>query len=536
MIRQRAITLGQLAVALMAIACGDDEGGGGGGSGAAAGAGGAQAGAGAGNTGGTLAGTGGSAAGGTGGTSGTSGGSSGSGGSAGQMPTGGSAGAAAGTGGSSGGSAAQGGSAGASAGTAGAAAMAGTGGNAGTAGTGTTSCTISATHTVSEAIPTVGIVTFTTDLSAVTAARIEFGLDTSYGMEAPVDLTEPNYRTLLLGMKQRSDYHYRVVASSAAGECASEDYTLTTESLPNSLPDINVTGKGTGFLHSCFFGLMGGGALGAFILDSDGEYVWYGGTGEMGRAEIHPDNKYMYYASVSPQGTGGTMRRIRLDSTDEEDLGSAFSGIHHDFTILEDGTIAFIRRVGSDDWVAEWKDGTTENLFNVTEMFGEGNPHVNSIHYNPGDDSYTLSDRNYNAYVKSTRAGVKQWKLGGSNSSFTGDVTWNVNHGHQMIGDTGILFFNNGNSGASSAIELTLDLDSMVATEVWTYSPNLSSSVLGDVQILENGNRVITFSTSGVIDEVRPSDMSIVQSLEFDAGGAVGYSTKRESLYGPPPR
>ena len=406
---------------------------------------------------------------------------------------------------------------------------------AGAAGTGTTSCTISATHEISSAIGTVGIVTWTTDLPSVTSARIEFGLDTTYGMQAPVDLMEVDYRTLLLGMKPTREYHYRVIAANDSGECASEDDTLTTNALPNSLPDMNVTGTGTGFLHSCFFGLMGGGPRGAFILDADGDYVWYGGTGEMGRAIIHPDNKYMYYASVSPQGTGGTMRRIRLDGTGEEDLGSDFSGIHHDFTILADGTVAFIRRVGADDWVAEWKDGTSQNLFNVTEMFGAGNPHVNSIHYHPEDDSYTLSDRNYNAYVKSTRAGVKQWKLGGSNSSFAGDVTWSVNHGHQMIGDTGILFFNNGSNGQSRAIELTLDLDTMVATEVWDYDPNVSSSVLGDVQILENGNRVITFSTSGVIDEI-DSDKNIVQSIEFDAGGAVGYATKRLSLYGPPPR
>lgn len=396
-------------------------------------------------------------------------------------------------------------------------------------------CEIQATHELSDAIGTVGIVTWSTTLRDVTAARIEFGADTDYGMQAPVDLTQPDHRTLLLGMKPLREYHYRVVATSRAGECASQDYRLTTNALPNGLPSIDVTGTGTGFLHSCFFGLAGGGPRGAFILDADGDYVWYGGTGEMGRALIHPDNQHMYYASVSPQGTGGSMRRIRLDGTREEDMGTAFSGIHHDFTILPDGTIAFIRRVGTSDWVAEWKDGTSQNRFNVSDMFGQGTPHVNSIHYHPEDDSYTLADRNYNAFIKATRAGVKQWKLGGSNSSFSGDVTWNVNHGHQMIESGGILFFNNGNTGRSRAVELSLDLDTMVATEVWSYAPNLLSSVLGDVQILDNGNRVITFSTSGVIDEVRASDQSLVQTLEFAAGGAMGYSRKQRSLYHLPP-
>jgi hypothetical protein len=414
---------------------------------------------------------------------------------------------------------------------------AGTAGDAGTGGTGNPiACTITATHELSAQIGTVGIVTWSADLPNITSARIEFGPDTGYGMHAPVDLSEPDYRTLLLGMKPTRQYHYRVVASNSSGDCASEDYTLTTNALRNGLPNLNITGKGSpGFLHTCFFGLVGSATRGAFILDADGDYVWHGGTGEMGRAEIHPDNKYMYYASVSPQGSGGTMRRIRLDGTGEEDLGAAFSGIHHDFTILDDGTVAFIRRVGTADWVAEWKDGVTQNMFNATQMFGPGNAHVNSIHYHPEDNSYTLSDRNYNAYVKSSRGGVRAWKLGGDNSSFTGDVVWSVNHGHAMIGSTGILLFNNGTGSHSRAIELSLDLDTMVAREVWSYAPDLTSNVLGDVQILDNGNRVITFSTAGVIDEIRTSDKSIVQSIEFDSGGAVGYSTKRVSLYGPLP-
>ena len=53
-------------------------------------------------------------------------------------------------------------------------------------------------------IPTVGIVTFTTTIAGLTAAQIDFGLTTAYGMTAPVDLTPTSYRTLLLGMKAES--------------------------------------------------------------------------------------------------------------------------------------------------------------------------------------------------------------------------------------------------------------------------------------------------------------------------------------------
>ena len=415
-----------------------------------------------------------------------------------------------------------------------------TGGN-----TAATNCTITPTATISTKIGTVGIVTFTTDLSNPTSAHIDFGLDTNYGLQAPVDLAATSYRTLLLGMKQSKTYHYRIVVANTSGQCTGSDSTIVTKTLPNGLPTITVSAtSGTtagGYVNSCFFQGMGGGSsTGAFILDADGEYVWVYGSGEMGRAEMSYDGKYMYYASVNAQeAQTSAMHRVTMDGLTEENLSAVVTGMHHDFTTaLPDGTIGFIRRVGSDDWVSEWKEGTVTDKFDVTTMFAATGvqPHANSIHYHADDDSYTVSDRDFNAYIKASRSGTKAWKLGGTGSSFTGDVTWSVNHGHQWTGPNRILFFNNGNSGSSHAIELSLDLTGMKATKVWDYSSGtLASSVLGDVQILGNGNRLITFSTAGVIHEIDGTSKALIQSMSFGSGGALGYAVKRASLYGPPP-
>ena len=87
-----------------------------------------------------------------------------------------------------------------------------------TGGGGAGGCTITATSTLGT-IPTVGIVTFTTSATGVTAAEIRFGLlSTGPTMTAPVDLTQASYRTLLLGMKGSSDYVYRIVVTSSAGD------------------------------------------------------------------------------------------------------------------------------------------------------------------------------------------------------------------------------------------------------------------------------------------------------------------------------
>jgi hypothetical protein len=105
----------------------------------------------------------------------------------------------------------------------------------GVAGTGSGSCIAGVTHALSAAIPTVGIVEWSAGAETPEQARIEYGLDTSYGLSAPVDLTEPNYRTLLLGMKTSSTYHFRIVANVGGRDCTSGDFTLTTGPGPTGL-------------------------------------------------------------------------------------------------------------------------------------------------------------------------------------------------------------------------------------------------------------------------------------------------------------
>jgi hypothetical protein len=58
---------------------------------------------------------------------------------------------------------------------------------------------------------------------------------------------------------------------------------------------------------------------------------------------------------------------------------------------------------------------------------------------------------------------------------------------------------------------------------------------MGDVQRLPNGNTLVTYSYQGLIHEVSPEG-ALLQQLSWGIGGAVGYSMKRASLYGPPPK
>src|SRR4051794_36265418 len=124
----------------------------------------------------------------------------------------------------------------------------GSSGGSGTTGTaGTVACSFTVSSELSAKIPTVGIVTWSTTLDGVQSARIDFGLAPSYGMTAPVDLSQAGYptlptlRTLLLGMKTSRLYHFRIAAVSAAGECRSDDYTIMTGPVANGLQSPTVT-------------------------------------------------------------------------------------------------------------------------------------------------------------------------------------------------------------------------------------------------------------------------------------------------------
>jgi hypothetical protein len=84
-----------------------------------------------------------------------------------------------------------------------------------------------------EAPGTVGIVTWSLRDVVPDRAEISFGLDTNYGMSAPVDLNEPDFRTLLLGMKPDRTYHFQVVATKGDQQYRSADYTVETGPVTN---------------------------------------------------------------------------------------------------------------------------------------------------------------------------------------------------------------------------------------------------------------------------------------------------------------
>jgi hypothetical protein len=405
--------------------------------------------------------------------------------------------------------------------------------------------------TTSAKIATVGIVEFSTDLAGLSAAQIEFGPDTNYGMVAPVDLTAANHRTLLLGMKQRKTYHFRVVATGSSGQCQSMDQTVMTGSLPNGFPTISVETKTQnkaelygGFLLTGAY-VQGGGGSGspAYIVDQDGDVVWaYNIGSDVTGAHMSIDGKYMWINSAQVPEGKTNVHRVSMDGTMDEDLSTQFKGLSHTLQVLPDESVAFFAYSsnGCDDVKLRHPDGMVDTLYNSGTATGVKMCHCNAVAYSEADKSLVVSELNSNKLFK-VKIEDKSlvWVLGGTApNDFTGDgSTWTRQHGVHVLAADKLVFFNNGalGGGGSVAIELLLDLGAKTAKKAWTYqaSPGIANDIMGDVQRLKNGNTIIAYSTKGALHEVN-AQSTLLQSWSWPIGGAFGYISKRKSLYGPP--
>ena len=449
----------------------------------------------------------------------------------------------------------------------------GTGGGVGGASaTNPGECSMTVTSkTTSPQMATVGVIEWSTTLPSPSKAQIVYSLDNagsgvlSRGGTAPVDLSKPGYRTLLLGLKPSSTYTFHVEATAADGAtCKSADATLTTGTLSGA-PTITRTAakpsaQAVGFVISSG-GVNHSGGSGinqAFIIDADGVVVWTAAApSQSSRARLDYEGNNLWMMALNVGNGAGEMRYVSMDGATKQNNVTGLSKAHHDFTVRKGGVVATMSwaATGSDpesDLLERSPDGKVTTVFRIGANLYKGGPglmggstvgyHCNSLLYHEADDTYTIGDRNPSAFVRVSRAGKPVWQFGGDCSGAPAPKcvsgTWSTNHGHQVLDNGNFLFFNNGayrSTTPSAVLEYSMSTSAtMQASLVKSYSSasKSHSDSLGDVQRLPNGNTLVVFSNDGLIEEV-DSSWTVVQTLE---ASSFGYADWRETLYGPPPR
>lgn len=382
---------------------------------------------------------------------------------------------------------------------------------------------------------TVGIVTWSLDKTGLTEAHIDFGLDTGYGMTAPVDLQEADYRTLLLGMKPDSTYHFRVVATDGSQSYTSDDQTVTTGPDNSSINISNFTVRDAaqvekGFMVSSFW--QGSGSTVPFIMDSDGDIVWWytrassESNDGVSRARMSADSKNIWLANETL--SGAPLRRISMDTLDVQTYNNATCS--HDIAAVSGDTMAYLDygESGCNSIFEINNAGDIKEIFEadgvVSNSGGLLGCHANSVRYSMAEDVYVYSDWQSDVFVVD-RSGAVQWKLSdkvsGGNSSWGG-----AQHGTQLLDNSLLIFANSGAGNGSAAIEFGLD-----GSVMRTFNSAGSTMNFGDVQRLPNGNTLIDYANASVVQEVNANDEVV---LEFRASGSFGYIEFRQSLYGLP--
>jgi hypothetical protein len=153
--------------------------------------------------------------------------------------------------------------------------------------------------------------------------------------------------------------------------------------------------------------------------------------------------------------------------------------------------------------------------------------HSNAV-VKDNDGNYLLSLRHQNQIIKvNGTTGAIMWRFGGNYNQFTflnDTIPFYGQHGLRVLDNGNIVMFDNGNHTVphgARALEYQLDENNLTAQLIWsyTYDSAMYSNAMGNVQYLENLNRVIDYgdpnTARNVCFNVVRQDKSKVFELSF---------------------
>ncbi len=427
---------------------------------------------------------------------------------------------------------------------------------------------VNAEVVLSEVIPTVATVTWELSSDDVTAARVGFAALGSEPRTVTAAVADDGTaRAVVLGMKPLTAYTL-TPAEDHGGEWSSSDpLELETGGLPSSLPGLTLhdhdpARASGGFLVTSLITRDGAAA----ILDGDGDVVWAHQPDLdwevvfVSRAHYTPGADHVTYLArdrsvQDDTNEERTLVRVSLDGTVEEHLGA--DDVHHDYLPLPEGGFAALKRdyrmfegeaVKSDSIVEIAPDGTETAVWSAWDHFtydpdfevdsDESWCHANALDLDAGTGVYHVSLRNFAAIVEVDRATGEMVRVVGgpfsdvSLADGSADLfAWQ----HQFdVLDGGVLIFDNGTPEVRDSRAIEYAVDGGAAEAVWEFhaDPPLFTPALGDVERLDDGNTLVSWSSSGQIDEVT-ADGDVVWRLRTQMAAGFGFTTWLETLDAP---
>ncbi|NOY25801.1 MAG: hypothetical protein GXP62_07990 [Oligoflexia bacterium] len=410
--------------------------------------------------------------------------------------------------------------------------------------------------TLSDVIPTVATVTWTTSEAVPSAVRYQTA---SRDLETAWSSADTSHSVVLLGVKPDTEVSYQVVAQATDGsgdETITDADTYTTGNLPSGLPATLVDGEGQ---DRWMLTTLIGATTGPILMNPDGDITW-AYVDKRGldtyRARALRDGSGVIYNAASVSGDpadNSELVKVSWDGKTEESI--ALPLLAHDFVELSDGTLTAIvvefrddakgQPIRGDSLVEIAPDGTQTTVWSAWDCFDPettpgdepkiGWTFVNALDVTDDESAYIISVRNFSSIVHIDRAtGACDWAIGGDVGTISLDgATYHHEHQFELVGDRLLVFDNAGLAfNKSRALEFNVDWEAGVATEVWRYEPDptINGFVLGDVARFDDGDTLITWSVAGEIDRVDANGVP-KWTLNTELGFAFGFMSLKTDLY-----
>lgn len=414
----------------------------------------------------------------------------------------------------------------------------------------TTGAITDITVSLSPEIASVFTVTWKSDL---TDGVVHFGVGEQTVGTATGVLEDGTWSAVVVGIPADTTGWY-VVAHS---EASSETLPITTGGLIKGFPaPVEVSGDLEGYTLTTFLA-RGEAKMQPVVLNGQGELVWWHTYDEdrewfSSRVRLSADQKSIYYNAYhitlsEPQSFAGIIK-VSLDGTAVETIPLPEN--HHDFLILEDGTIAYIKfdrrevdgmLVAGDAIIERAPDGTETTIWSTwNNLTWDGKGMVreegvfwtlaNNLEYNADQDAYILGARDRNAIFHIDRStGATDWILGSSATTLTQTDTFLGQHGFHLDGDDLLVFDNLGASGQSRVIRYTIASESATTTWLHENEPLMLTEYFGDVLPLSGDRLLVAWGQGGRLS-VLDSAHNTSSERAWELGTGIGFVTQEPAL------